>query len=50
LWQAVVFGFAGLRLFSDRWEVQPCLPAHWKRLSFHFYQHGQLRTVDIQNP
>lgn len=50
LWQAVVFGFAGLRLFADRWEVQPRLPAHWKHLSFHFIQHGRIQTVDIHNP
>jgi kojibiose phosphorylase len=49
IWQAVVFGFAGLRLFADRWEIQPCLPAHWKRLSFNFIHHGQIQTVDIQN-
>ena len=50
LWQAVVFGFAGLHLFADRWEVQPRLPAHWKHLSFHFIQHGRIQTVDIHNP
>ncbi len=50
IWQAVVFGFAGLKLFNDRWEVNPCLPAHWKGLSFHFIHHGQLQTVDIHNP
>ncbi len=50
LWQAVVFGFAGLRLLPDRWEITPRLPANWKHLRFHFYQHGQLQTVDIRNP
>jgi trehalose/maltose hydrolase-like predicted phosphorylase len=50
LWQAVVFGFAGLRLFADRWEIQPRLPAHWQRLCFRFLQHGQIQTVDIHNP
>lgn len=50
IWQALVIGFAGLRLSSGRWEVQPCLPAHWKRLSFHFVQNGLIQTVDIQNP
>ena len=50
LWQAVVFGFAGLHLSADQWEIQPCLPAHWKRLCFHFLQNGQIQTVDIHNP
>lgn len=50
IWQAIVFGFAGLRLFADRWEIQPRMPAHWKRLRFHFVQNGLIQTVDIQNP
>jgi trehalose/maltose hydrolase-like predicted phosphorylase len=56
IWQAVVFGFAGLRLRSTlegshkgHWEIHPHLPAHWKRLRFHFYLHGKLQTVDIEN-
>ncbi len=49
LWQAIVFGFAGLKVFTDHWEVHPCLPAHWKHLTFHFYHHGQLQTVDLPN-
>lgn len=49
IWQALVFGFAGLKIYADHWEIHPCLPAHWKRLAFHFYHHGQLQTVDIQN-
>ena len=50
IWQSVVFGFAGLKVFQDHWEVHPGLPAHWKRLSFHFFYHGQLQAVDITNP
>ncbi len=49
IWQAVVLGFSGLKLFSDHWEVHPCLPSHWKRLSFHFSHLGKLQTVDIRN-
>ncbi len=48
-WQAVVFGFAGLKVLADHWEVHPRLPAHWKHLSFHFFHHGRLQTVDINN-
>jgi trehalose/maltose hydrolase-like predicted phosphorylase len=50
VWQAIAFGFAGLQLTGDHWEVKPCLPAHWKRLSFQFMHHGQVQTVDIYNP
>jgi trehalose/maltose hydrolase-like predicted phosphorylase len=48
-WQAVVFGFGGLRLNAEGWETIPQLPKHWKRLTFKFFQHGNLQIVDIQN-
>jgi len=47
-WQAVVFGFAGLRVHEVDWEVRPRLPKHWKRIKFNFYQRGELQTVDIK--
>ncbi len=47
-WQAVVFGFAGLRLRGDTWTVTPRLPRHWKRLAFQFFQRGALQRVDIR--
>lgn len=50
LWQAIVFGFAGLRLTSGGWSVHPRLPRHWKRVAFKFFQHGQMHSVDITNP
>lgn len=48
-WQAVVFGFGGLRLTSQGWEAHPQLPKHWKRLSFKFFRRGELQTVDLHN-
>lgn len=48
LWQAVVFGFAGLRVRSDGWNLEPALPAHWKRLAFKFMWHGQEVSVDLK--
>ena len=47
-WQAVVFGFAGLRVTQQGWTVNPRLPGHWKRLAFKFYYKGEQHTVDIQ--
>jgi kojibiose phosphorylase len=41
LWQAVVFGFAGLRLREKGYTVAPHLPSHWKRLSFSFLHRGE---------
>lgn len=34
LWQAAIFGFAGLRACSDELRLAPHLLAHWRRLSF----------------
>ncbi|MCA9970142.1 MAG: glycoside hydrolase family 65 protein, partial [Anaerolineales bacterium] len=47
LWQALVFGFAGLRLTADGYALNPRLPAHWRRLAFRFYLHGKRHEVDI---
>jgi kojibiose phosphorylase len=47
-WQAVVFGFGGLRVTADSWEARPRLPAHWSRLAFRFFHRGQLHTVDYR--
>jgi trehalose/maltose hydrolase-like predicted phosphorylase len=48
-WQAVVFGFGGLRITPEGWSTRPRLPRHWKRLSFKFFAHGKLQVVDIKN-
>ena len=47
-WQAVVFGFGGLRVTSEGWAAHPRLPHHWKRLSFKFFHRGKMQEVDIQ--
>lgn len=49
-WQAVVFGFGGLRVTPQGWSIQPRLPKRWKRLSFRFTHRGKLQTVEITNP
>ncbi|MBK9056051.1 MAG: hypothetical protein IPL78_35680 [Chloroflexi bacterium] len=48
MWQALAFGFAGLRLNADGYTVTPRLPRHWRRLAFKFYQQGQPRWLDIR--
>ena len=47
LWQALAFGFAGLRLSDEGYTTAPKLPAHWQRLSFKFYHHGEQYVVDV---
>jgi kojibiose phosphorylase len=47
-WQAVVFGFGGLRVRPDGvWETHPRLPAHWQSLTFRFMLRGEQHTVRI---
>ena len=50
IWQAVVFGFAGLRFKEDGWATHPRLPAHWTRLSFKFIHKGEQRVVELTKP
>lgn len=47
IWQAVVFGFAGLQITTQGWSTTPALPNHWKRLSFRFKLGGQVQIVDL---
>jgi kojibiose phosphorylase len=49
LWQAVVFGFGGLRQGAEGWAARPNLPAHWKRLAFRIVERGQVREFDLKN-
>ena len=47
VWQALVFGFAGLRLTADGYTLNPKLPASWRRLAFSFRRHGLEVRVDL---
>ena len=48
MWQAVVFGFAGLRLTPEGWTVNPRWPKGWRRIAFKFYQRGRQEVVDLR--
>jgi kojibiose phosphorylase len=48
LWQALAFGFAGLRLTDEGYTLNPQLPSHWKRLAFSFTLKGEKHTVDLR--
>jgi kojibiose phosphorylase len=47
LWQAVVFGFAGLQQTEEGWKTNPRLPDGWKRLAFNIVDHGKLVHFDV---
>jgi kojibiose phosphorylase len=50
LWQAVVFGFAGLTLHDDgEFTLDPNLPPFWKSVQFRVFHHGQQRTIKLTN-
>ena len=47
VWQAAVFGFAGLRPTDDGMAIRPRLPQHWQRLAFRYTYQNQNYSVDI---
>ena len=47
IWQALVFGFAGLRIDDDGYSIRPRLPSHWTRLAFKFRHRGEWHEVDV---
>ena len=48
LWQAVVFGFAGLERTADGWKPNPRLPDGWKRITFKIMDRGEELSFDIK--
>lgn len=49
LWQAAVFGFAGLETegTSEKLTLTPHLPEGWRSMQFRVYWHGVQRTVRL---
>jgi kojibiose phosphorylase len=47
LWQAAVFGFAGLRLTEDGPEHRPKLPGSWRSLSMRFQWRGRWHELTL---
>ena len=48
LWQAVVFGFGGLRLTDAGPVANPRLPPNWTRLKFRLQHRGQQYDFDLK--
>ena len=40
--------FAGINLFKDGLHLAPCLPPHWRRLSFRLLHRGRWLRVEIE--
>jgi trehalose/maltose hydrolase-like predicted phosphorylase len=47
LWQAAVFGFAGVSLRGSALGMNPHLPPGWQRLGFCLHWRGRLVRIDI---
>ncbi len=47
LWQAAVFGFAGLRLAEEKPEHRPNLPPSWRSLSMRFQWRGRWHELTL---
>ena len=47
LWQAVVFGFAGLKFGPQGCQTQPHLPSQWRRLAFKVQYQGKTISIDL---
>ncbi len=47
LWQAVVFGFAGLSVTEDGLTTSAMLPAHWQRVAFTVTVRGQRHRLEV---
>jgi trehalose/maltose hydrolase-like predicted phosphorylase len=49
LWQAIILGFAGLKLDNATFVVDPHLPDHWKSLTFRVFHKGQQHIIRLVN-
>ncbi|MCL4559746.1 MAG: beta-phosphoglucomutase [Chloroflexi bacterium] len=47
LWQAAIFGLAGLQVGEKGLKVSPRLPSHWKRMEFSLQFHGRRYEFDL---
>jgi beta-phosphoglucomutase len=48
VWQAVVFGFGGIKLTENGPVATPHLPHGWKRLQFQVYWRGEWHEFDLK--
>jgi Trehalose and maltose hydrolases (possible phosphorylases) len=48
VWQAAIFGIAGLHVDDTGYTTNPCWPEGWQRLAFTFQHKGQTIHVDLR--
>ena len=47
VWQAAIFGFAGLRVTEDGYTTNPSWPDGWTRLAFNIQHKGEVISIDL---
>ena len=48
-WQAVIFGFAGIKIKKEKLTINPHLPRRWKRLVFSLMWEGDTVKFELTN-
>ncbi|MBN3041273.1 MAG: glycoside hydrolase family 65 protein [Candidatus Omnitrophica bacterium] len=48
-WQAVVFGFAGVKLKKEILHIEPCMPRLWRKLKFNLCLQSCFFNLDLTN-
>ncbi len=48
LWQAIVFGFAGITCSANGVRIDPHLPRHWRALRFPLRWRGRVIRIAIE--
>lgn len=48
-WQAVIFGFAGVKIKRDQLSINPCMPRSWRKMIFSLVWRGQPIRFEVTN-
>jgi len=48
-WQALINGFAGVRIQKEVLSVNPQLPGTWRKIVFSLYWRGKLLKIEVKN-
>ncbi|MCQ9208121.1 MAG: glycoside hydrolase family 65 protein [Omnitrophica bacterium] len=48
-WQAMIFGFAGIKIKREKMAVNPRLPGRWRKVKFSLIWQGKLITFELTN-
>ncbi|UCB56463.1 MAG: CBS domain-containing protein [Candidatus Omnitrophota bacterium] len=49
IWQAAIFGFAGISFEDNKLTINPRLPAHWKLMQFKIFRGKSLLRLALNN-